>query len=281
MSQEFPNPLIEVNAWSKIEALNAQAHNLILHPSRFEVPNKPGRDVRVLDIKKHPPKRGLSHQEGRARLLHDLASIELQAMELGVRSLIEYPDAHSEFREQLLQVNLEESKHLRLCLEGLRSLGYEFGHFPVHTVLWDCVSEEDSLLDRILIVHRYLEGSGLDASHLILRRLSGVEDKRVERVVKVIATEEVGHVQFGSLWFRRFAESEKLDANHEFVQRLKNLRSRLPRRLDPITEDLRRSAGFNDVELSALAELKEHFLKGVKPPQDLNVSTSPQGEVQA
>lgn len=275
---KFPNPLTEVNVWSKIEVLKNSAHEMLLDPKGFEVPDTPGRDVRVLDLKNHPPKKGFSHVEGRARLLHDLASIELQAMELGVRSLLEYPDAPKDFREQLLNVTLDESRHLTLCLQGLGGLGYEFGAFPVHTVLWDCVDSSDDLLDRILIVHRYLEGSGLDASDLILRRLTGVEDKTVRNVVKVIADEEVGHVQFGSDWFRKMAQLQKRDANSEFVVRLNHLRRRLPRRLDLIVESVRKEAGFNDVELDALGALKEYFAAGIEeahqPLRSIGVSKS-------
>lgn len=51
------------------------------------IPEEPGRDAQVLLNKDLPPKAGLSTKEGQARLLHDLANIELQAMELGLRTL--------------------------------------------------------------------------------------------------------------------------------------------------------------------------------------------------
>ena len=121
-----------------------------------------------------PAKKGLSFKEGQARLLHDLASIELQAMELCLRSLYEYPDAPVAFREQLATIALGEGNHLQLCLNGIETLGFAWGDWPVHVALWHSTANSDSLLDRILIVHRYLEGSGLDAGDTLLRRLSGV-----------------------------------------------------------------------------------------------------------
>src|SRR5690606_22563209 len=140
------------------------AQQLLMTPRAFQRPLQPARDVEVKRLGAHPPKKGLSEKQGRARLGHDLASIELQAFELGVRTLQEFPEAPRAFREELLNVTLEEAKHLRLCLQALDHLGFHFGFWPTHLTLWECVSAEDSLLDRIVIVHRYLEGSGLDAS---------------------------------------------------------------------------------------------------------------------
>ena len=73
---------------------------------RFDhpVPAAPLRDALISPAKNHPPKKGLSFIEGQARLLHDLANIELQAMELGYRSLVEFPEAPQEFREELLKI---------------------------------------------------------------------------------------------------------------------------------------------------------------------------------
>ncbi|RYZ67422.1 MAG: DUF455 family protein, partial [Proteobacteria bacterium] len=110
------------------------------------------RDVRVVQTKDLPNKPGISTVEGQARLLHDLASIELQALELGLRTLEEYPEAPKEFREQLAEVTAGEARHLALCLDGIEALGYSWGHWNVHLALWNVVSPEDSLLDRILIV---------------------------------------------------------------------------------------------------------------------------------
>ena len=209
------------------------------------------RDVRVVNPAELPPKQGLSSAEGQARLLHDLASIELQAMELAVRSLFDYPDAPREFREGLAELAAGEGRHLALCLEGLRKLGYEWGDWDVHLSLWNTVGPEDDLLDRILIVHRYLEGSGLDAGESILRRLSGTGKPWVKSIVDLIVREEVDHVRFGSRWYRAIAESRKLDADREFTARIGRIARLAPRR-EKIARSLRTAAGFNGTEIDAL-----------------------------
>ncbi len=261
----FPNPLTEVNVWAKREALEASAHHLLINPAQFKVPLDPSRDFAVEESPLRLAKIGLSQPAGRVRVLHDLASIELQAMELGVRTLIEFPEAPLHFREQLLAITLEESRHLKLCLEALDKLGSHFGEFPIHLQLWRSVRSHDSLLDRILIVHRYLEGSGLDASELLLRRLSGVSDHVVKSVVRVIALEEVSHVEFGSRWYKTLALKDGLEPSSDFSTRLNSLITRIPKRLVPLNRELRLSAGFSAAEISSLEQVQEHFRANLEP----------------
>lgn len=168
------NPLNEKNIRNKIELIDNTCHELLLRKNKsscFKVPDSPARDIEVLAPKLHPAKVGLSKKEGLARLLHDLATIELQAMELGIRTLIEFPNTEKIFKEQLVDIILEEKKHLILCLEAIDSLGFNWGDWPTHITLWQSTNSSDSLLDRILIVHNFLEGSGLDASEKIQTRL--------------------------------------------------------------------------------------------------------------
>ncbi len=217
-----------------------------------------GRDVPVVMAAELPPKPGLNSRDGQARLIHDLASIELQAMELAVRTLYEFPDANPEFRKELADLALEESRHLKLCLRDLRDLGFDWGSWPAHLALWNAVSPEDSLLDRILVVHRYLEASGLDAGESILRRLVGVANKYVNRTVKTIVDEEVGHVAFGSRWYRRVAEELHIDPETDFRERMAVLVYTVPRR-ERLAMELRRQAGFTEYELEVLEAARAEY----------------------
>jgi uncharacterized ferritin-like protein (DUF455 family) len=252
------------SVWDKIQNIEKSCEFALQNSSlqaNSSVPVQPARDVLVLDSKLHPPKVGFSKKEGQARMLHDLASIELQAMELGLRTLVEFPEAPQGFREELMAVTVSEGQHLRLCLEGLADLGYEWGHWPVHTALWNAVSKEDSLLDRILIVHRYLEGSGLDAGDSLIRRLDGIDGSlSVKKIVQQINFEEIGHVDFGSQWYREICRLEKRDAQEDFPQRMEALRWQLPKRMEKINRDLRRKAGFTEAELACCEALRESFL---------------------
>ena len=209
------------------------------------------RDCQVLKVCDLPPKPKISTREGQARLVHDLASIELQAMELALRGLYEFPEAPPQFRTELAALARDEASHLKLCLATLQTFGFQWGHWPVHTALWQSVSTEDTLLERIFIVHRYLEASGLDAGDSILTRLSGVAQKQCLATISLIVSEEVGHVEFGSRWFRYVCELENKDPEVEFARLYRQMSERSPRRERPSLK-LRRLAGFSENELTLL-----------------------------
>ena len=215
------------------------------------------RDVKVVSKSKLPDKVGFSLVEGQARLLHDLGSIELQAMELGYRTLIEFPEAPREFREQLAEVTLGEARHLGLCLDGIERLGFEWGNWPVHIALLQSVSHDDSLLDRILIVHRYLEGSGLDAADGIVKKLNGVRADVARPVMQTILSEEVDHVLFGSRWYHKICEELKLDVSDDFKVRIAKIMEKAPRS-ERINERLRLAAGFTPDEIEFLKQNSFH-----------------------
>lgn len=257
---EVQNPLLLADIDEKLNCIETSCKQ-VNQGLAFEVPEVIARDVEVLPLKSLPKKPGLSKPKGQARLLHDLASIELQAMELGFRTLVEFPEAAQSFRQELTEVVLDEARHLQLCLNGLEDLGHFWGEWPVHTVLWQSVSAEDSLLDRILIVHRYLEGSGLDAGSRILEKLQGTSSGLVRSIVRVINEEEIGHVLFGSNWYRFFCGEQGLDPEEDFVDRMKKLSDRVPRRLEKFNYRLREQAGFSLAELEVLEALQDQQVR--------------------
>lgn len=254
---ENNNPLFIANVYDKIQSLEDFLR--CLPKGKVAIPEHLGRDLEVVHVKKLPPKKGFASKEGQARLLHDLASIELQAMELGLRTLIEFPDAPLKFREELAAVTRDEAKHLHLCLKAIESLGFKWGDWPCHVGLWHSTGSDDTFIDRIVIVHRYLEGSGLDASSTLLRRLDGVKADEAHSVVKVISEDELPHVQFGSRWYHQLCRDSGLDPDVDFPVRLEKLISRIPRRLEPLDQNIRRSAGFTDTEIEAVRDLQKRW----------------------
>ncbi len=250
------------SVWDKISNLETSLSLAFSMGSNAgEIPRIPARDISLLSPRVHPPKKGLSYKEGQARLLHDLANIELQAMELGLRTLFEFPLAPLAFREQLVEVVRSESEHLKLCLQGIEALGFRWGNWPIHTLLWEATSSEDSLLDRVLIVHRYLEGSGLDAGETLLRRLDSVLESPLQPIVQRIFTDEILHVDFGSRWYRDLCQLEKKDPAQDFPERMQKIRSQLPKRIEPIAREPRLKAGFSLAEIQYLENLRSEMRK--------------------
>ncbi len=255
---------MDASSWLKIETARQKtttigdvverllrATNCVSAPASIEIPAVPGRDLElILEIKSHPPKPALNTPLGQARMLHDLGNIELQAMELAVRTLAQFPEAPREFREELAEVALEEARHFGLCLDALDELGHPWGSWPVHRSLWDVVTDGD-LLERVLIVHRYMEGAGLDAGSRLMDRLTGVVAPLAKTVVGTILREEIGHVAFGSKWFRLICASHRIDANAYFKSAYPKILAAIPRNEKPDFE-IRRKAGFNDSEIEVI-----------------------------
>jgi uncharacterized ferritin-like protein (DUF455 family) len=152
-----------------------------------------------------------------------------------------------------------------MCLTEIQALGFNWGDWPVNCGLWTCVTHEDSLIDRVLIVHRYLEGSGLDAGDTLIKRLAGVDAKAVQKAVKIINDEEVGHVLFGSEWYIKLCNAEGIVASGDFSKRMDKLRAVLPKRINPINHDLRKRSGFSTEEIGYLEKLRESFLEKESP----------------
>lgn len=246
--------------FDKLSHIESDINTVLSSSARISAPGLPAREVSVLDPQFHPAKKGLSFPEGRARLLHDLASIELQAMELGLRTLAEFPEAPAGFKEELAGVTLSEASHLRMCIEALEAEGFRWGDFPVHTQLWQATGPEDTLLDRILIVHRYLEGSGLDAGDQFRKRLGGVATSLLNKVVLQIHQEEIGHVEFGSRWYREVCRTENRDPASDFVQRMNQVIGKVPKRVEKINHEIRKQAGFTPGEIDYLENLRMWFL---------------------
>lgn len=218
------------------------------------------RTVSVLSPQELPDKPGLASILGQGRLMHDLASIELQACEVMMRTLLDFPDAPPDFREALGSLIREELLHFQLCLEALENCRLTWGSFPVHLGLWGALRNQDSLLDRVLLIHRYLEGSGLDASAQINRRLNGIDSRRIKPAVDIIFRDEINHVLFGSKWYRQLCQLENLDAQKDFPLRMEKLKGQLPRRLEKIDVTLRLKAGFTLEEIEYLQQRRLHLL---------------------
>lgn len=254
--------------FDKLRHIEADIGSLLSLKEALSAPLLPAREIEVLEPQFHPAKKGFSFPEGRARLLHDLASIELQAMELGLRTLAEFPEAPAGFRDELAQVTLSEASHLKMCLEALDAEGFSWGDFPVHTQLWQATSSQDSLLDRILIVHRYLEGSGLDAGDHFRKRLESVSSPLLKKAILQIHTEEVGHVEFGSRWYREVCRLEKKDIRDDFISRMEKLILKIPKRVENINREIRTQAGFSDFEIEYLEILRLWFLIPLESRKD-------------
>lgn len=214
------------------------------------IPGRPERPrlVRFADL----PRRNPGSPEGRAALLHSLAHIEFNAINLALDSAYRFPGMPVDYYAAWIGVAAEEALHFSLLRKRLRAYGFDYGDFEAHDGLWEMArrSATDPLL-RMALVPRCLEARGLDAAPPILAKLEGSGDHESARVLTRIMEDEVGHVAAGDRWFRMLCAQRGIDAESEFRRLLRAWNAPWPR--GPLNEKARRAAGFSDAELLALA----------------------------
>ena len=223
-----------------------------------EPPDLPGRPERPLLV---PPtqvrQRSVHTREGRAVLIHSLAHIELNAVNLALDVIWRFPGLPDAFYADWWTVAREEARHFGLLRQHLASLGHQYGDFPAHQGLWEMAEKtRDDLLARLALVPRILEARGLDMSPLIRDKLIQAGDADGAAILEVILHDEIGHVAIGNRWYRWVCAQRGLDSVQTFADLA--LRYRAPAQRGPFNLAARRAAGFDEAELSQLTATQTH-----------------------
>ena len=215
----------------------------------------PGRPVRPdLVEPRKLGRRSMQSPQGRAVLLHALAHIEFNAINLALDAVWRFAGMPAAFYTDWLKVAAEEAYHFSLLTARLAEYGHAYGDFPAHDGLWDmCERTRGDVLARMALVPRTLEARGLDASPPIRARLQQAGDQASAAILDVILRDEIGHVLIGNRWFRHLCEASDLDP-HETYTRLAD-QYHAPKLRGPFNFEARRDAGFDEAELAALANL--------------------------
>lgn len=146
---------------------------------------QPGRPDRpVLVSPKMLKSRGLGTHEGRASLLHSIAHIEFNAVNLALDAIYRFQQMPHAFIDDWLTVAAEEAYHFQLLREQLAGYGYDYGDFPAHNGLWETTYETDfDVLARMALVPRTLEARGLDVTPEMMKKLRAVGETRAVEVL--------------------------------------------------------------------------------------------------
>jgi uncharacterized ferritin-like protein (DUF455 family) len=196
-------------------------------------------------------KRGAGSAEGRAALVHAVAHIEFNAINLACDAVYRFRNMPPSFHGDWLRVAAEEAQHFNLLRDRLRELGHDYGDFPAHRGLWDMARRTaGDVLARMALVPRVLEARGLDVTPGIMERLRRASDHRTADILVIILRDEIGHVAAGTRWFRRVCAERGLDPEAEYFRLLREyLRGELR---CPLHLEARRAAGFSESELERL-----------------------------
>ncbi|MBC7150045.1 MAG: ferritin-like domain-containing protein [Rhizobium sp.] len=187
-----------------------------------ELPERPGRPEKPLLVPpKATEKRSLHTLPGRIAMLHALAHIELNAVDLALDIVARFasePVPHS-FFDGWMRVAFEEAKHFRMVRERMQALGADYGDMPAHDGLWQAAhSTRNDLTARLAVVPLILEARGLDVTPSLQEKMRETGDIESADVLRVIYEDEKGHVAIGAKWFRFLCAREKKDPAATFKQ---------------------------------------------------------------
>jgi len=212
----------------------------------------PGRPERPhLTRANKMPRRGFGTVEGRAIMMHAIAHIEFNAINLALDAVQRFPDMPESYYSDWLQVALEEAYHFELIRAHLRHLGGEYGDYDAHGGLWEmCEKTAHDVLTRMALVPRVLEARGLDVTPGIQQKLAQAGDDNAVSILDIILRDEIGHVRIGNRWFRYCCKQQSLDPVATFTELLAEY---YPKGLmGPYNMVAREQAGFTPQEMDVL-----------------------------
>lgn len=182
-----------------------------LRPARPERPELlPPRDV---------PRRRPGSAKGRIALLHAVAHIELNAVDLHWDIIARFTDVAFPlgFYDDWVKAADEESKHFNLICDCLEALDSHYGALPAHAGMWRAAEDtEDDIMGRLAVVPMVLEARGLDVTPGMIEIFRTAKCDDAVTALETIYAEEVAHVAYGSKWFHFLCGRDNLDPKPEF-----------------------------------------------------------------
>jgi uncharacterized ferritin-like protein (DUF455 family) len=213
------------------------------------IPGQPAKPELVppLSVKR----RSMATPEGRAALIHALAHIEFNAINLALDAVWRFAGMPRDYYADWLQVADEEALHFSLLTGHLQDQGYAYGDFPAHNSLWEMAEKtQQDILARIALVPRTMEARGLDATPKVRAKLAQAGDAAAAAILDIILRDEIGHVATGNRWFNWLCGQRGLEPVAAYAQLAAEYHAPLMR--GPYNLEARRAAGFSEPELTEL-----------------------------
>ena len=225
---------------------------------QFISPTEPGRPAKpILVGPKEVPKRSAYTAQGHAALVHSIAHIEFNAINLALDAVWRFAHLPQSYYRDWLRVAHEEAQHFSLLQEHLQQCGYRYGDFVAHDGLWTvCADTQHDVLARMALIPRTMEARGLDATPMVqakLRKVGTPQALQAVEILELILNEEVGHVAIGNQWYHWLCAQHGVDAATYYKDA--TLRYRAPALKPPFNIPARLQAGFSSEEIAELPQL--------------------------
>ncbi len=198
--------------------------------------------------------RGFGLAVGRAAMIHAIAHIEFNAINLSLDAVCRFTAMPRAYYDDWVRVAAEEAFHFSLLSSHLQHLGYQYGDFPAHNGLWEMVQETSyDVLARMALVPRVLEARGLDVTPGLMQKFAEFGNTRMSEILAIILRDEIGHVAIGNRWFNYLCTARQLDPFPTFITLLKQ--HFIGEIKGPFSIPNREKAGFSAKELAWFCEL--------------------------
>jgi uncharacterized ferritin-like protein (DUF455 family) len=242
----------------KVEATYAlqkewQAGGLALIPlsniEQVEIPGRPKKPVLV--DPKEVPRRKINSLTGRLALVHAIAHIEFNAINLALDAIYRFQHMPVEYYTDWCRVAAEESLHFTLLTEYLTGHGMLYGEQNAHNGLWEMAVKTDAdVMVRMALVPRVLEARGLDVTPTMIVKLQPTGDTALIAILQKIFDDEIDHVRIGTHWYNTLCKERGLEPQQTFIQLIKKYMEGA--KFGPFETEARVKAGFTEDELQAL-----------------------------
>ncbi|VAW52587.1 FIG00005326: uncharacterized protein [hydrothermal vent metagenome] len=214
----------------------------------------PGRPLapELVDAK-DVPRRNIASLNGRLALVHAIAHIEFNAINLALDAIYRFQQMPEQYYTDWCLVAAEEALHFTMLYEYLESHGVAYGDYLAHNGLWEMAVKTDSdVMVRMALVPRVLEARGLDVTPGMIAKLQSTGDVQLIAILQKIFDDEIGHVKIGSFWYKTLCEERGLDSEKTFLELIEKYMKGA--KFGPFDIESRLEAGFSEVELQSLLD---------------------------
>lgn len=192
-----------------------------------------------------PKRRKGGNRRARVALLHALAHIELNAIDLAFDIVARFAHEVDDpgFVADWIKVGDDEARHFMLLTGRLAAFDAAYGDLPAHDGLWEsALNTRDDVLARLAVVPMVLEARGLDVTPAMIERMRAFGDVESAEALAIIHDDEITHVASGRRWFDYLCRQRGLEPETTFHDLV---RSRFRGQLKPpFNDEARARAGL-------------------------------------
>ncbi len=195
------------------------------------------------------------HPEVNQEFLHRQMNEEIEGLEIAARNLVDFPEADWELRMEIASQCADEARHAQAFRRLFEARGGVPGQYPVLNFQFKIITSIPSLLGRLAVANRSFEASGLDAIGDGIASSARRDDQEFIALFEQQLADELQHVRYANVWVKKFIDRDGGRAVMEIARAMAHAETHFAAitgsglTLYPISEGLRREAGFTDEEI--------------------------------